>query len=395
MTSTERAITAWTEWCAALERAGRRALERNMTTDEIDLAEGLRHLARLSAMSIDSAFENGDAQHPYLALSLGPTRKMGGDNPLGLYVSAPINSADTFILRGTRGSAVWTSMMAQRRPDALAHGLTVFGDAVFAPDLLVDADGRFEVIISPTEQRGNWIKTDDFSNRLIIRQFFADEVVPMELSIENTTGGEGAPAPLRVEHAAASLHRAAGAFERFSSMFQDELIGKGGERLNTFATDIGDPTSTSGGVPGGNAVTCRWHLEPNEALLIEVRPPAGCPYWDVQVGNVWYESFDYRHYISGFNLDQATINADGSVTIVLADRDPGTANWVQAAAHHEGHLAIRWQLTDGVLPIPTTRVVAVDEVAALTGLPRIDATGRREQHRRRKLGVERRFAPSR
>ena len=50
---------------------------------------------------------------------------------------------------------------------------------------------------------------------------------------------------------------------------QSELIAKGTAK-NRFATDIGDPTSRAGGVPGGNSVTARWALEPSHALLVEV-----------------------------------------------------------------------------------------------------------------------------
>jgi hypothetical protein len=145
--------------------------------------------------------------------------------------------------------------------------------------------------------------------------------------------------------------------------------------LNSFKTDIGDPTS-SGGVPGGNAVTGRWALELDEALIIRVTPPVPCAYWDVQVGNGWYETFDYRHHVSGLTCEGAHLADDGSVTLVLSSQDPGTVNWLAAAQHREGHIAIRWQLTNGQLPVPETTVVSVGEVQTLTGLPAASAADR-------------------
>ncbi len=386
------ASDTWRAYCAALERTGLEALERCMTHDEIDLAEGLRHLARMSRLTSQSGMENNDSAHPYLARSLGPTVKMGGDNPCGLYLSAPINGTDTFRVAGSRGSAAWVSFMSQRNHECFAHGLGVFGDAIFAIDLAVDDDGSFEMRLSPDEHAGNWIQTDRFSATLMVRQFFGDwdDVRPMDLTIENLSRGDEPKATLTLDEAVARLARGTESFAAFVPRMQGEMLAKG-DSVNAFATDIGDPTSKFGGVPGGNAVTSRWRLEASEALLVHVLPPTPCPYWDVQVGNGWYESWDYRHFFSGLTHRQAALHDDGSVTLVLSERDPGTANWLETAGHREGHIAIRWQLTDGQLPLPDCRVVAVDDVATLTGLPAVNAAERRDQRRAHRAAVEARF----
>ena len=173
---------------------------------------------------------------------------------------------------------------------------------------------------------------------------------------------------------------------------QGELIAKGA-RPNAFATDVGDPTSNFGGVPGGNAVTSRWRLEPHQALVVAVIPPDPCAYWDVQVGNGWYESWDYRERISGLTCDQVHVHDDGAATIVVAELDPGTANWLEAAGHREGHIAIRWQLTDGRLPIPDCTVVDVTEVPSRTGLPLVSPQERSRQRRALRTSFDARFRP--
>jgi hypothetical protein len=200
----------------------------------------------------------------------------------------------------------------------------------------------------------------------------------MALSLENLTSGDGLPSPLTLASAVAGLERATALFSFLLPMMQGELLDKG-TTLNAFATDIGDPTSTSGGVPGGNAVTARWALGPDEALVVRVMPPTPCAYWDVQVGNGWYESFDYRHRFSGLTCEGVRLEADGSVILVVAGRDPGVANWLETADHRQGHLAIRWQLTDGNLPIPETSVVAIGDVAAVTGLTPVTPADRADQ----------------
>lgn len=390
----ERASDAWRRWCASVEQAGLRALADTITHDEIDVAEGLRHVSRMVRLTLGTGMENNDPERPYLWRALGPDLKMGGDNPNGLYLSAPINGTDTYMVRGTRGSARWVSFLSSRRPECLAEGLPVFGDAVFSPGLQVESDGAFELVLSPDEHAGNWIRTDPYSATFLVRQFFGttDDVRPMDLSIENVTSDDGPPAPLTLDRAVAGLDLAAARMSMLLPAMQGELIAKGAEK-NAFATDVGDPTSNFGGVPGGNAVTSRWSLEPDQALLVRVTPPEPCAYWDVQVGNGWYESFDYRSHISGLTCEQAHLHDDGSVTLVVADRDPGTVNWLEAAGHREGHIAIRWQLTEGNLPVPACTVVPAAEVAASTGLPAVDADERSRQRRALRRAFEARFRP--
>jgi hypothetical protein len=359
----EAATAAWRNYCRAVEKTGAEALAATLTHDEIDLAEGLRHMARMVQLTLLGSLENKDDAHPYLWPALDPHRKMGGDNPQGLYLSGPINGTDTFRLSGTRGSARWVSIIVSQ------SGSPPFGDAVFLPDLEVAEDGTFEVLASPDPQPGNWLRTTAGSTGLLVRQFFStpDDVEPMVLTLQNLTARDGLPAALSLETVVARLERATAMFTYMVPMMQGELLDKGND-VNSFTTDIGDPTSTSGGVPGGNAVTARWSLEHDDALVVRVTPPEPCAYWDVQVGNGWYESFDYRHRFSGLTCDGVEMEEDGSVILVIADQDPGVVNWLEAAGHRQGHVAIRWQLSDGNLPIPDTSVVKVAEVASVTGL---------------------------
>lgn len=389
------ASTAWSSWCKAVEAAGLEALSKTITHDDIDLAEGLRHLARMARLTLFSATENRDTANPYFWPALDPHLKMGGDNPQGLYLSAPINGADTFRVSGTVGSARWVSCIIGRSPAAVMAGQPPFGNAIFRPDIVVAEDGTFEIFISPKRPDGvaNWIESDQWAVSVLLRQFFGtlDDVHPMQqLTIENLTAGRQATVALAVDEVAEQMSRAAMMFSVLVPLMQSEMVGKGSAK-NQFVTDVGDPTSISGGVPGGNAVTARWALRPDEALVVEVLPPTPCGYWDVQVGNGWYESFDYRNVFSGFTCENAHLNVDGSVTIVLTEHDPGTANWLETAHHREGHIAIRWQLSEGNLPIPRCTVVPVADVADGWGLPAVSAEQRVEERRKLPRSFDTRF----
>jgi hypothetical protein len=386
------AIEAWARWCRTLESTGITALREMLTADGIDVAEGLRHLERMSAIALFSSCENLDRAHPYFWTALDPHRKMGGDNPQGLYLSAPINGSDIFVVRGALGSARWISVIVQRNPAARLAGVPAFGDALFLPDLQVGPDGRFELVVSPEEHEPNWIRSDEYSSTLLIRQFFGspDDVELMELEIENVTRGAEVPSALTVGDAIAALDRATRTFGSVLPLFQGEMREKK-RWVNAFTTDVGAPTSDAGGVPGGNAVVARWSIQQNEALVVTVVPPQPCAYWDVQVGNVWYESFDYRYVFSGYTCENSHLDDDGSVTFVVADRDPGTVNWLEAAGHREGHIALRYQLSGGKLPIPVTRVVAIGEVASITGLPAVSPEERSAARQEQAASFAKRF----
>lgn len=388
------ASEAWRRWCRTIENVGLEALSKTVRQDEVDLAEGLRHVGRMARLVLQVTGENRDSAHPYLWRSLGPDLKMGGDNPQGLYLAAPINGSDVFHVSGTRGSAPWVSFLTGRTPAAVAAGEAAYGSALFTPDLAVGDDGRFTIAIAPTPQPGNWLQSDPYSATLMIRQFFGmpENVQPMDITIRNLTRGNEPVVPLTLDAAIAGLDAAGGMFAHMVPIMQSEQRAKAAA-LNRFATDIGDPTSREGGVPGGNSVTARWALEPHQALLVEVTPPTPCAYWDAQVGNGWYESFDYRNQFSGLTHEQAHLAVDGSVTLVVAERDPGTLNWLEAAGHREGHIAIRWQLSDGKLPIPRCRVVDVDAVRTLTGLPGVTAEERLAMRERLRDAFDARFRP--
>ena len=79
----EEASTAWITWCRAVESAGIDALTKTITRDEIDLAEGLRHLARMARLTLFSATENRSTSNPYFWPAFGPAPQNGRRQPAG------------------------------------------------------------------------------------------------------------------------------------------------------------------------------------------------------------------------------------------------------------------------------------------------------------------------
>jgi hypothetical protein len=112
----------------------------------------------------------------------------------------------------------------------------------------------------------------------------------------------------------------------------------------------------------------------------------------MELGTYWMMTHDYRHRLCSWNGHQATLEEDGSVRIVVAHRDPGLSNWLDTGGHVYGHIGMRWIMADSA-PLPRTRLVKRADLDTVVppNSRRIDAEGRREQLRRRKIGIDRRF----
>ena len=106
----------------------------------------------------------------------------------------------------------------------------------------------------------------------------------------------------------------------------------------------------------------RWALEPDEALILEVKPPKGV-YWSYSLGNPWWETIHYGRHQSSLNAHQAAMASDGLVRVVISAREPGIANCLDTAGHSNGAMILRCVRTE-TAPTPTARVVKFDDVAS-------------------------------
>ncbi|MEY2926133.1 MAG: hypothetical protein RL367_610, partial [Pseudomonadota bacterium] len=99
-----------------------------------------------------------------------------------------------------------------------------------------------------------------------------------------------------------------------------------------------------------------WQLAPDEALIVHIPRLPDCEGWNLQVDNFWQESMDYRYFRSHINKHSAHYASDGSVTAIIAHRDPGLPNWLDTAGHSCGHFAMRYiRATQHVDPVTLVR----------------------------------------
>ena len=157
---------SWDQFCDDLKAAGDLVFRDSAPDRDIDRAKGFRLLARNISLALQFNLENIDPDFPELQRYFDPTRKQGGDNTDALYVGAPINGEHTYRIVGNRGTARYFAVTV------LEDGNTPWGGAVVGNlidrQIAVAADGSFEIVLSPDEHPGNWIKTTPGSWRVTV-----------------------------------------------------------------------------------------------------------------------------------------------------------------------------------------------------------------------------------
>lgn len=351
----QRLARVWRDFCAQLAEAGEILLRPDAPTTPLDQAEGLRYLSRLTRTALNMAVDSSDPDFPRLFQLADDKIKIGADNPDNIYQQAVVSPSRQYRITGKRNTVPYLSIGTKANRYAIDGTMASTGEIEF-DDVVLGADGRFEIVVSKTPQPGNWLPMEDDTTLVIIRQTFDDKAtqVPADVKIERIGPGPAAPALLTPEAITAQLSGAAAwvrgtanTFANWSEWFksQPNRIYAGDQAV--FQRAGGDPK-----IWYGHAY---FDLAPGEAWVIEATPPQ-CRMWNLQVDNWWMESLDHVHQKVWINNSQAKLEPDGSVIVVCADHDPGFGNWVDLAGHRSGTALWRWIEAED-FPVPQCRVV--------------------------------------
>ncbi|OBF50278.1 hypothetical protein A5787_08320 [Mycobacterium sp. 852002-50816_SCH5313054-b] len=345
---------AWSHLLERLREAARVVESESASRNRIDLAAGFRHLLVLLTAGIDEVLRFD--RDPILAVQRTSTDDVvtwGMECPDCIYARAVLRGGHSYRLFGNRGTARYVGLQTMNGIAATANALV--------DELEIDADGNFEVVLSATEQAGNWMRIDGEHPTLTVRHFFYDWDTEVASSLRIARLGHAAEATGRQVDTDRAVTR------------QLVALGDFVEENLAFFLQFGAAAPTNGFLPpvdrtdiGAAAenrpVIGRWELNPGEALIVEVEPPEGI-YWSYSIGNPWWETIHYGRHQSSLNAHQAAVDSDGLVRVVLCAEDPGVANWLDTAGHSNGPIILRCVRTT-TAPTPTTRVVPVAEVVA-------------------------------
>ena len=353
---------AWGEFCDLLKKAGDVILRDDLETSAFDRGEGLRYLSRLLRAGLHSFAESPGPRNPRFR-AMPADVKMGLDNPDNYYVGAPVNPRYDYRVRGRRGTIHYMSFAAQNQNFAAREKITGGAGHLEDSQLQLAPDGSFEIIASMKEQPGNWLQMNEHTSQILLRQTFLDRSreTPVEVAIECLQADGPAP-PLDPARVPGQLAGTAMYALGCAGWFADWVTGmREKAEVNSFHLPDAEHHRLVGGDPNVRIWLGLWELGDDEALVIDLEPPA-CRYWNFQLANVWAESLDYATRRVHINNGSAVAEADGSVRLVVAHRDPGHANWIDTAGHEHGSMCVRWVLAREH-PQPVTSVVPLSELA--------------------------------
>lgn len=380
---------AWAAFCDRMKALGEEIQSADYPGHPRARAEGYRHLARMVMLGLEWRVQWHDPDYPMFMSFDDDVVSWGGPNVDNTYLRARIDGESTYRIDGNV-AGLHNIIVSTYRNDMHEGDYFVGGD-LHLDDLEVDAQGNFELIVSPEPHPGNWLRTQPGIDSVMIRTYHYDWRAhrPGRFHIVKAGNEGNAPGPLTTGDVSRGLERAGDWIESNIRYWNRYIQDRAAE---TPVNNLSPPKH----VPGGSTNIVYgfgvFELAPDEAMLIESRvPDAG--YWGLQYYTMgWYESPDYANRVTSLNGAQSFVNADGRVRWVVAHRDPGVQNWIDTEQRRRGFLTYRWIWTQDQ-PAPTTRVVKFADLPELLpqDTPAFSPQQRREQIRTRRRHVEARF----
>ena len=349
---------SWNDFCDALKAAGAALSFPGAPRDPFNQAEGYRYLSRLARAGLMAFIEHADPKAPVLHRVVDETTKLGADNPDNFYLTAALDGSYDYRITGRRNTIAYLSFGTQSGNYGQGGGLPPTG-YIESDQIDMDADGRFELVVSCDRRDGNWLPMTPETGTLVVRQTFGDRNAesPAELTIERIGGGGASQLTPRalddgLRKAGALVAGAPLLFAKWARDFQ-----KHSNELPMFDPKV---SLAAGGDPNITYYHSHWAVGAGEALLIEVTPPE-CEHWNFQLNNYWMESLDYRHFRIHTNKHLAHYEEDGSVRLIVAHTDPGRPNWIETAGHSSGTMCFRW-VRAKEHPQPRTRLIEMSNL---------------------------------
>ncbi|MEV6138464.1 hypothetical protein AB0L63_20860 [Nocardia sp. NPDC051990] len=328
---------------------------------EQDLVEGYDYLAGSIRACIQMAWAF-ERDFPFFVMSTGPYTKMGLDNPDTLYFHSYLRPDAEYVVTGTRGTTRDLSFQVLNgnySPVDVPDSETAFD----ARALDIASDGSYELRLGPGEARPGYVHLAPDSAMLVVREVYSNWATEKSgtIRIQRVDRIGDAPPPLtrdlmskRYDIAGKMLISRLNTFLAFPKWFY----------LNVPVNTMTEPRSTPGGLTTQFSSVGHYELDDDQAMILTV-PKSDAPYQGFQLGSMWYLSLDYINHQTSLTADQARVDPDGMIRLVISERDPGLTNWIERTGHARGYLQFRWQqLSRELKPEdgPRVEVVSVAEL---------------------------------
>lgn len=363
----EPLLPSWNQFVNDLRDLAPKALEKlppeQRNDPQIQQEVGRLLLEAIAARSLEAV--GADADRPIFLPSLNLVMNIYQPNADTVYKQTPITPGGAYRLRGRKGSMRIAKLGAMGA--RAADGKVRASDYYDINSLPVDAEGNFDVILSPVRPQGYdgaWWKLNPDAVSLLLRQVASDWTKERDavISIERIDAPAIRPRPAadvlqkRLKNLSASIDQTA----LFLIDHPEQLRKEG--YVNRFK--IWDVVSNYGGVFGQFYYETAYKLKDDEALIIETVYPKGCKYASLILTNDIFETTDWYNNHSSLNDSQWKVDPDGKVRIIVSAKDPGVQNWLDTAGYPSGVIQGRWMECESK-PLPSVRKVAIGEVGKL------------------------------
>ena len=392
------AVPGWTDFLDGLRDLPDRILARlpaeQRNDPQVRQEAGRLALSAVAAATIDALASDPD--HPVFLPQINNYITTGQPNADTNYRSAKITPGGVYRLRGRRGSMNQARIAEVGPRPKQVEGTVNLGKPRPVHDmntLKVDAEGRYDVILSasrPQGYSGDWWQLDPTSNMLLVRMVGSEWSKEREptLSIERLDIPATRPRP-----AAASLETNLRSIPT-SAIFIAPLLVDRPQKLRTegYVNKLKDVDfSQMGGLTDQFYYEGVYELKDDEALIVETKVPERCTYRSLILTNEIYETTDWYNNHSSLNAAQAPADEDGVLRIVVSARDPGVPNWLDTAGYPTGVIQGRWMECSSK-PTPTMRKVALADVrkSLPVATPTVSAQERDKQVRDRRAILQQR-----
>lgn len=326
--------------------------------DEREHLEGLRVVARTAALCLELNLDvEPDAPRFYSMAT--PVRFVGGPNPYGAYYLTMLEGDRAYRVRGDRGTSTYLGFQI-----LAGRGLTPRRMAAYVSDheLEVDADGSFAFVLASSPPAKEVLAGDRFvaipedASAIVVREYAADPAAEQPVRVE--IDALEPPGPPTTSDAAAAEQLTSAAFTMAKLMtlhrtVMPELLDQPNRFFAAEAQALGSENTT----PDNLYMLASFRLADDEALEIVLTPPA-TRFWSVTLESVWHECIEPHRRRSAITNAGAVVRPDGTVRLVVAHRDPGASNWLDAGGRRRGFVTVRWLDNPSAPPIEA-RVLAL------------------------------------
>ena len=360
-----QATAEWRSYIEPLLAVGPNMVARMADPTDIQLRHELYRLVTSGFSMAYIGMFLGNTEYPDFWPILNMAYNWGNPNPDDAYYATGIEGDGVYRISGTRGTVRIIDFQIGGGEFYRSGGEPGPAFANYdIDDLVIDADGSFEVMLSnhrPRDHSGNWWHLDPSATYLLVRQRSYDwsAEIDGQLSIERVDRPAIRPRD-SADTIAANLSRIAVWGETWTAfvMSMVERYRAKGLINRLEIADLGG----EGGIMGGQQVYLQgvFEIEDDEVLLYETELPQKCLYWNVTVNDPNWSAIDYMNRQSSINGHAARIDSDGRFRAVLSATDPGVENWLDTAGYSTGVIFARWLDADSH-PLPTlTKVRLAD-----------------------------------